>query len=255
MDNLNLLYVSFTRARSALFISLPSSDGDRLKNVGDLVMKAFGKQPVKEPIVQDWSGLSGDGRFIYGELEQTERSPEAETKWNFDSYPVFIRNEKLHVKLQSQTYFLDSEGKFDSKIGFGNIMHRIYSGINTVEDVEDAVNKVVREGLIGAGQAGEIAGIIRSSLTLPEVAKWFGKDLKVINERDIFMAGGEIYRPDRVITGKDGTGVIDFKFGDIMKNSYNEQVRMYMKSLREMGYTHVTGYVWYVTLNEIIPVD
>jgi len=255
MDNLNLLYVSFTRARNALFIGVPLSEGDRLKNVGDMVLKAFSIQPVKEPLVQDWSGPAADGRFTCGELEKIERSQEAEAGWNFDRYPVFIRNEKLHVKLQSQTYFMDSEGKCDSKIGFGNIMHRIYSGINTVENVEGAVNRIVREGLIGGGQAAKIAGIIRSSLTRPEVAKWFGKDLKVINERDIFMAGGEIYRPDRVIIGKDFTGVIDFKFGDIKKNSYNEQVRMYVKLLREMGYANVTGYVWYLMLNEIITVD
>ena len=44
--------------------------------------------------------------------------------------------------------------------------------------------------------------------------------------------------------------VVDFKFGKPYPE-YNEQVREYMHLLQDMGYTQVSGYLWYVFYNQL----
>ena len=44
------------------------------------------------------------------------------------------------------------------------------------------------------------------------------------------------------------TVVVDFKFG-MRKKEHADQVRTYMRLLREMGHPAVEGYLWYVSTN------
>ena len=46
--------------------------------------------------------------------------------------------------------------------------------------------------------------------------------------------------------------VVDFKFGK-PREEYHEQVQRYMSLLMRMGYEKVSGYIWYVVRNEIVP--
>ena len=57
-------------------------------------------------------------------------------------------------------------------------------------------------------------------------------------------------RPDRVMTDGDELVVVDFKFGK-MHPEYFDQVRMYMYLLQKMGHKNVKGYLWFVKNNKI----
>ena len=48
--------------------------------------------------------------------------------------------------------------------------------------------------------------------------------------------------------------VVDYKFGRKEEKFYLRQVGFYCKTLRQMGYTDVSVYIWYVTLDKIVPV-
>ena len=44
--------------------------------------------------------------------------------------------------------------------------------------------------------------------------------------------------------------VVDFKFG-IPNKKYNKQVQGYMQLLTRMGYSNISGYLWYVDESKI----
>ena len=46
----------------------------------------------------------------------------------------------------------------------------------------------------------------------------------------------------------------DYKFGE-ESASYNKQISNYMHELRDMGYTDVKGYIWYVTTGKILQIE
>ena len=48
--------------------------------------------------------------------------------------------------------------------------------------------------------------------------------------------------------------VVDYKFGESVESKYVKQVQRYVKSIEDMGYANVRGYVFYVKLGKIIQV-
>ena len=68
----------------------------------------------------------------------------------------------------------------------------------------------------------------------------------------LYWENGELQtrRPDRVMMKDGEVIVVDFKFGKPYPE-YDEQVREYMSLLQEMGYTQVSGYLWYVFYNQL----
>jgi hypothetical protein len=74
-----------------------------------------------------------------------------------------------------------------------------------------------------------------------------------MKEAEILLPSGVTRRPDRVIITKEKAIVVDFKFGEVRQDHY-EQIRNYLKILNEMGYTETEGYLWYVDKNEILTV-
>ena len=48
--------------------------------------------------------------------------------------------------------------------------------------------------------------------------------------------------------------VVDYKFGQKKSSGYSTQVRKYTEMLRQMKYSDVKGYIWYVNQNEVVGV-
>ncbi len=71
----------------------------------------------------------------------------------------------------------------------------------------------------------------------------------------MFCRSGVVLRPDRVrVEGAQAT-LIDYKFGELEKDSYHRQVGHYMEQLKLMGFSSVEGYLWYVLLDRILKVE
>ena len=51
------------------------------------------------------------------------------------------------------------------------------------------------------------------------------------------------------------TVVVDYKFGLKRQSRYGRQVARYMELLLQMGYADVSGYIWYVGIGDIEPVQ
>ena len=53
--------------------------------------------------------------------------------------------------------------------------------------------------------------------------------------------------------GKEAV-IIDYKFGE-ENSAYNRQISEYMKIVQQMGYERIKGYIWYVSLGKIVPIE
>ena len=133
-------------------------------------------------------------------------------------------------------------------------MHLVLSQVEKKEDLEGALNKVlVLTGLITEGARYEkIKRLLEKALDNPQAATWFNGSYKLFNERSILVPDSEenSRRPDRVMIKGDTAVVVDYKFAS-KKEGHNTQVKLYMELLRKIGYSNVTGYLWYVYPNRI----
>ncbi|MBI5010841.1 MAG: hypothetical protein HZB98_14595 [Bacteroidia bacterium] len=137
------------------------------------------------------------------------------------------------------------------KINYGKLMHEVFAGINTADDVKSSVRKLVLEGKIPDSEANEIEQRIRSLISSTPVSEWFSPENKVLREAGILMPSGAQRRPDRVIFRNGKTIIIDFKFG-AQNHYYIRQINHYRNLLSEMGFENIEAFIWYVDINLIV---
>ncbi len=251
VDNLNLLYVAFTRAERELYV-LPyapkiTKDG-KPSNIG-----AFLFQVLEMSEIPEWD--SENLCLVIGEkpLVTDKRKVEDDNTLTLAEYPIYELNERVSVRYKYEDY-TDPESMEVSAVDEGKILHEVFRRIETINDVHKAVNDMYRSGLLSSTEKGNYLKWVESYLDNPACLAWFDGRYKVINERDILFCRSGKARPDRVMVDGKKAIVVDYKFGQKEEKSYIRQVGFYCKTLRQMGYTDVSGYIWYVTLGKVVPV-
>ena len=260
VDNLNLLYVAFTRARSSLFVIGRRGAKKSRSEIIELTLPLLNEGTL--------TGLEdADQPLVYEYGPPTASRHEMETKKTAN---VFLQpSDEIHVTVttnevkaefrqsnQSREFINgDDEQAGTSYIQLGSILHRIFSVIRTKDDIGTALHQLESEGIIydDVVTLERISTMLRQRLEHPKVAEWFSGRWTLFNECTILsMEDGEVkeHRPDRVMTDGKEWIVVDFKFGR-QKNDYPKQVRNYMNLLKTMGHTEVKGYLWYVYSNII----
>ena len=144
--------------------------------------------------------------------------------------------------------------KQEQYIQQGRLLHRLFSVIHTLEDVDTVLHRMQLEGVVDSIQSTDsIKKLVRKAVSHPMVEEWFSGNWELYNECSILQnVDGElqIRRPDRVMIKDGEVVVVDFKFGK-KSPEYAAQVQEYMQLLMQMGYRQVKGYLWYVYKNEL----
>ena len=181
--------------------------------------------------------------------------PDGES-WQITSYPVGRREGLPKIHVRNDQYFVDEEGVFRSDQMYGNMMHRVFSGISTIRDVGSMLDSMVREGVLPGNERDTFEKRVQEMLSMEEVRQWFSDDPErtVYNERTLFTADGHLLRPDRVMVKGERVTVVDFKFGNLEHSAHINQVRNYMEHMKQLGHEEVEGFLWYVTLGKTIQI-
>ena len=253
LDNINLLYVAFTRAKDVLYgfsVDNPRSEntiGGVLKNALTLIPEDNGGT---EFILR--SHYSEENRvFEYGEIPLNKSEIKGKENLISSKYSVSQTMESLKLKLHGENYFSSESQAIRKRINYGKLMHEIFEGINTPADISAAVRKLVLEGKLAEEESAGIEKRVNEMISKPQVLDWFMPDNQVLKEAGILLPTGVTRRPDRVILKNKKTTIIDFKFGE--ENShYSEQVNQYRNLLLDMGYQNIEAFIWYVDKDKIV---
>ncbi len=266
VDNLNLLYVAFTRAsRSLHVIGRRDTRNSRSALIEQSLPSVIEDMP--EAVLSGMEDSGADILFTYGEL--TPQVHDA-SKQN-DSANVFLQNvvptpvdisvfdNKVQFKQSNRSRdFVNGDDTDDQQknyIQMGSVLHQIFSTIRTSADIEGALRQLQLDGIIYDENisAERITAMLRKRLADQRVSDWFSGRWTLFNECTILsVEDGEVIerRPDRVMTDGQQWIVVDFKFGS-PKDEYCDQVRQYMSLLASMGHSQITGYLWFVYSNKI----
>ena len=229
VDNLNLLYVAFTRASQSLFVigkrNAPKSRSMLIEQVLPLI--------VQEKAEATLSGIDNENdaiRFTYGTLIPQKVkvhkdspnpflqkiTPVGINILTFDN-PLSFRQSnrsKDFIALQDEE---NDELQQRQYIQMGSILHQVFSTIRTAADIDSALKRLQLEGVLYDEQvtADKVAAMLRKRLQNSRVADWFSDRWTLFNECTILtVEDGNIVerRPDRVMTNGKEWVVIDFKF-------------------------------------------
>ncbi len=267
VDNLNLLYVAFTRARSSLYVvgrrGLSTSRSKLIEDVLPTLREQLpeatleGLDDKKAPLVFHFgqppsvlSGLPAEKTTANVFLQ-----PPTPCEVNIESYATktsFRQSNKSRDFLEGNQEPTDQQANY---IKAGSVLHNVFANIRTTADISAALRQLQMDGILYDAHLTpeRLSDMLRKRLSDPRVADWFSGRWQLFNECAILaFDNGQVVerRPDRVMTDGHELKVVDFKFGR-PKPEYHDQVRQYMSLLQDMGYSHVSGFLWYVYSNKI----
>ena len=274
VDNLNLLYVAFTRACKNLIVWCKDEQKDTvsklLRESIDCMkeIKMTCNMPeLNEEYEEDKEENDEPIVYEYGEICISSEKKKSDSTNRLVAIPeaVNIKIESLETEIdfkqsnRSADFIRGDEDEEENLrsqyIRQGQLLHTLFASIDTKENLIAAIERLLFEGVIeSAEKAQEIYEIAEKALNLDEVKDWYSGEWTLYNECSIIyndeQGKMQTRRPDRVMMKDDEVVVVDFKFGK-KKPEYSTQVREYMSLLSEMGYTGIKGYIWYVYSGEL----
>lgn len=245
VDNVNVIYVTFTRAENNLIILTGNKIDDALKDkenntqieIKDTQSFVINSLP-KDMRTSDIEGVISVfemGDIVPSKVADTNESSDNSDEVNiltvlpqpidvsFNSYPSVAdfrqsNESELFITSDSVNERVIQRNKRIKLISIGNLYHNIFQLINTVKDVPRAIRKLESQGcfdsLLDAKlTSDEVTHLIESvSVDHPE---WFSDKWQVINERAILFQdeNGVLLskRPDRVVVNGNDAIIIDYK--------------------------------------------
>lgn len=266
VDNLNLLYVAFTRASRNLFVmGRRDAKGSRTA----LIESVLSKLALKDSSLEGMDDKERPITFSYGQLsvniadhgDQDPRISENVFLQPVTSQCVSIESFDMKTEFRQSNKsreFIDGDDEQleMSYMKIGSVLHNVFSTIRTSADIDHALQQLQHDGVLYDDEitAEQVTALLRKRLESPRIKNWFSNRWQLFNECSILCVDSQgnmqERRPDRVMTDGHETHVVDFKFGR-PKPEYLDQVREYMQLLRSMNMPNVRGWLWYVYNNKV----
>ena len=237
MDALNSLYVATTRAKDYIYISFPAKKKPSLSHVGDAVFNFYADDFTNADELQIGTfSDKGDGVESYNAL-------------NLSAYPTTNRLEEVYEEAENRPQkYIDNISKSGKK---GSNLHLILAEVNGVDEVENAVEKLILEGLISKEEKAAYVEQVSEVLAHPELKGLLSRNANQVNEKSIIGIDGKIYRPDKLVFNGKEVSIIDYKFTAEESQNHVAQIVNYKNLIEAMGYENVKPYLFYASLSKL----
>ncbi len=205
VDELNKLYVAFTRAEEEMFVI--SVRSDYAKSPSELLPE-HGYGAKQKPAVE-------------------RRTPRSET-------PVELYHAPPHAPARPLEY----TGIALRETRRGEFFHAVLQSIDYLDDeIDQQLDEAIQLARVVAPfdvSAFESRDVFLTALRIPAIEQYFVRKegRVVLNEQEFTAPDGSLVRMDRVVVDVDLVTVIDYKTGD-EKPGYNEQMTKYMSILQD----------------------
>jgi ATP-dependent exoDNAse (exonuclease V) beta subunit len=253
IDNLNVLYVALTRAVSGLYLFTEAIETKQQS----MTISGLLNQVLKGKEENDlWPREVDETVYAFGELTAPKNESEEGHEINLSG---IVHQHKaigstLRLRENYQDFLDESASGKMLKVNQGKLMHELLSEIKCSEDLESALQKLHREGKIESNQVDGLRDEVADLMANEQAVSWFDGSYKVLNETTIISPAFGLLRPDRVMVDGVNAIVVDYKTTAKENPLHRQQVKAYAEKIKQMGYAHVEGFVWYLKSNKIIDV-
>lgn len=238
LDNLNLLYVAFTRATERLHIISFETSRQNYQNISSWISDFMREKsiPVNNGLVEFGTRSV---KVLKNKSDLLKTKDLSVINFNSDNHLIKIKgSHKLKVS--------DSLNKALEK---GIKTHYVLSEINSINDVDLVLMSMEKSGILLAEEKAEFRQKIFLILDNRLIKEYFLESVVSKNEAEILTENGEILRPDKIILNSNSAIVIDYKTGQADSKKYTKQMNKYSEALFAMGYTVVKKFLVYIDLN------
>lgn len=241
LDNLNLLYVGFTRAVERLHIISPASNKDSVNHIGSW-LKSFAQ--MNENYNSDLSSIT------FGQITEKTSSSAHHKIQTYAMNPIHFNTSHEAIELKGSSRYQVSD-EIEKAKEHGVLVHYILSQIKTLEEIPEKIKKSVVQGNLNPEEAIKIQNNIINLLSISELHSFYQPELDSRNEIEILTETGDVLRPDRVIIQNQQATIIDYKTGKKNPAKYHAQMKSYETAMNELGFQNVKKILVYIDENEI----
>lgn len=234
VDELNNLYVAFTRAEEELYIFLT----DRKRQRNHLIDHLFGMEEFV-PFVNGSRIVLGNTKASSGPV-RTQSNAGGEPDAAAGLFGDFTGQSGWALKLRAGI----SDGGRLSRNAVrarrkGNAIHRALSLIDVLPVHDDVITSLCRACAARehvADAAGEIGQALRDFFANPDFRRFFeaAPGVTFHNEKEIVDASGNTFKMDRIIVRPDRVEIIDYKSGEIRSDAHKDQIAHYGRLVSEI---------------------
>lgn len=234
LDNLNLLYVAFTRAVDRLHVISLEGEKNHHETINKWLLK----------YMEDNYTLSPSGFYEIGQKAKAT----THHKKNNEQYPIGeLEFADLTQVIKIKPAFSSQNMETEKARRDGIILHRILSEIETIEDVDSIMETQIIRGYVNRELAAELREKILLLLNTDELRKYYSKEGNTKNEREMITENGEILRPDKIYISEDSATIIDYKTGERNDKKYALQLNKYAEALQQMGISKIKKLLVYTS--------
>ncbi len=233
VDDLNILYVAFTRPKEQLFVVCPDPKAVERVQGYALLLKEYTELRHQVDF--------GDSDFMHVVKVEKEKKKKAEVTSEYIhqlGYADWVKKVRIASPAERALTPL-----LEERVRFGIHAHALMASIGTSADAVDvAVDSFAQKEKVSPEEKAKLAALVHNVLSHPDSQRFFSPAYRYKNECDL-TDGGESGRPDRVVFAPDETWVVDFKTGKDIEGDYNAQVAKYCRAIAAMGYPRVSGWL------------
>jgi len=242
IDELNVLYVAFTRAKEQIYFFVP----DEKNNLAKFLFE-----------------FDHNNLFVQGEQQSYNQS----FSNNKNKIQNMIKLEPLQHKDKLYSMIEQKIEKFEiinrQKIAEGELLHKILSFIENVynKDVEEEVDLAIQKTQCLLKNSQKINWDIYKTKILNIITNkklqhlFFIPKGKVYCEQEVVNSAGEIKRVDRIIVLEDKVIVVDYKLKFIEKiDEYKKQIVEYKEIVGQVFGLSTEGYILFLDKKSLIKV-
>ena len=258
IDNLNVLYVAFTRPVERLYIFTKEvKRRGALNSVYQLLSATLQSEDFEYKNHFDGSTVSFSLPQNFEENQEILEHQGEETSEKVDALTTYLCNDyqdKITIRSDSKRFFMLFDNEKSGAIKMGQKIHGVLEKMVFASDLEKVMRQLQIQGILQAEDIPTIRARVKATFQNKKVQSWFSKDWEVLAERRL-LRNRDSYIPDRVLVKGNDAIVIDYKTGKI-ENKHKKQVNRYAQILESIGYRVTEKYLLYVGEEiEIVNVD
>ena len=259
VDNINLLYVATTRAKTVLEIACPVSKKTTTVYVNQLIndsLRSNTEFSVNGNKSKLSSFLNEDTQvFEVGDINEIITIV-TESENNFKSISTSGKFSTFNTQiLVADNSFGTISSETDKKIKYGILLHKILASVKYADEAEKVLQSFCTKEKISADEQKYLITMLNQLFQIPEVGEWFSRQNEVLTETAVIVKNGRFQRPDRVIFRDGKVVIIDYKTGLAELQKHKNQVKQYVNLLEEMNYTNIEGWLLYTDLMKIEKIE
>ncbi len=249
LEEVNAMYVAFTRAEQKLFLFNKLTDTGNLSKAGNVIMELVtASESLGKLLTKTGSHFTSGANFSKPEnnKSKTDFDPVSATSVPLTGYP--IHSTTAHTGFKIKKYNSPDDAQ---QVAFGISLHQLLADFKSSND-KTRTMELLNEFPFDANEKEKLKSEATFAMETLTSNNWTSEHYEIKTECDI-SNGTEILRPDRIMIKNKKAIVVDYKTG-IAKEFHQEQIRSYKNGLTEMGFTEVETWLLYSAENKLISV-